>query len=50
MMDAIDRALRVRYENAAAWARVIANGMSADLSWRNSAGKYMELYRSLTKA
>jgi len=35
------------FQDAALWTRVMANGMKADFSWGRSAGKYMELYRSL---
>jgi starch synthase len=35
------------FDDPAAWARVIANAMAADFSWRNQATPYETLYRSL---
>jgi starch synthase len=35
------------FADRAAWARVVANAMSADFSWQKQAPHYEELYRSL---
>ncbi|HUO68030.1 MAG TPA: glycogen synthase GlgA [Gammaproteobacteria bacterium] len=36
------------FDDPAAWARVTANAMAADFSWRNQTGQYETLYRSLS--
>ena len=35
------------FDDSNAWKRLMANGMKADYSWDRSAGRYVELYRSL---
>jgi len=45
LLKAIARALRV-YSNRRAWARLVANGMAQDFSWRRSAAAYLDLYES----
>lgn len=35
------------YDDARTWAKLRANGMTADFSWRRQVPKYEELYRSL---
>jgi starch synthase len=35
------------FADRAAWARLMANAMSADFSWQRQAPHYEELYRSL---
>ncbi|MBW1784022.1 MAG: glycogen synthase GlgA [Deltaproteobacteria bacterium] len=45
-LGAVRQAVEI-FQDAALWTRVMANGMKADFSWGRSAGKYMELYRSL---
>lgn len=45
-LDAVARAVRV-YDRKALWNKVRTNGMAADFSWDRSAGRYMDLYRSL---
>jgi starch synthase len=37
------------FHDVAAWRRIQRNGMSTDVSWRNSAGRYADLYRSLVE-
>ena len=46
LSDAIERALTV-FRKAAAMRRMRLNGMRAEVSWRASAQRYAELYRSL---
>ncbi|QKT04536.1 glycogen synthase GlgA [Ectothiorhodospiraceae bacterium 2226] len=43
--EAIDRALRLRAEQARAWGRVRTTAMAQDYSWQNSAQHYLELYQ-----
>lgn len=47
MLDALRRALAVYGSDKSAWSRVIANGMTADLSWAKPADEYMALYTDL---
>jgi starch synthase len=35
------------FHDVAAWRRIQRNGMSTDVSWRNPAGRYANLYRKL---
>ena len=44
--NAIRRTARLR-RDPAAWARMQANGMTADVSWRAPARRYADLYRDL---
>lgn len=37
------------YNNTAAWGRLVQNALSADFSWRRSAGQYADVYRQLLK-
>ena len=46
LSDAVERALTV-YRNAPMMRRMRLNGMRAEVSWRASAQRYAELYRSL---
>jgi starch synthase len=45
---AVDRALAL-WDDRKAWRRLIQNGMRLDLSWKNSAKKYLELYDRIRK-
>jgi starch synthase len=45
-LEAIRKAVDL-FGDHKAWQRLMANGMKADFSWDRSAGRYMELYRSL---
>jgi len=47
MLDAIRRALSVYGGDEVAWAKVMHNGMTADLSWKVPAAEYMALYEQL---
>ena len=42
--DAIGRALHLRYHEEKKWSDLIVRAMSADWSWRQSAGRYVQLY------
>ena len=46
LAEAIARAARL-YRDRAHWRRLQANGMSMDVSWRQPARRYAELYRGL---
>jgi starch synthase len=37
------------FHDVAAWRRIQRNGMSTDVSWHNSAGRYADLYRGLVQ-
>jgi starch synthase len=37
------------FHDVAAWRRIQRNGMSTDVSWRNPAGRYADLYRGLVE-
>jgi starch synthase len=45
MMWAIDQALAL-WKDRAAWTKLMRNGMARDFSWRRSAERYVDLYRS----
>jgi len=47
-LKAIQSALVVYRKNKPKWSQLIRNGMSQDFSWKVSASKYMNLYKSLT--
>lgn len=47
MLDALRRALSVYGGAPEAWANVMRNGMTADLSWKVPAAEYMALYEQL---
>ncbi len=47
-LKAIKSALNVYQNKKDKWYSLIRNGMSLDFSWKASAKKYMELYKSLT--
>ena len=49
MVDALALAVETFRNDAEAWDRLVRNSMCAELSWKESAGKYMELYKSLMK-
>ncbi|MBI1922136.1 MAG: glycogen synthase GlgA [Geobacter sp.] len=44
LWDALQRALET-YRDQAAWKKLVKQGMTMDLSWRQSAVKYEEVYR-----
>ena len=47
MLNTIRYAERIYYDRKRDWNRIIERAMSQDFSWRTSARKYEELYRSL---
>jgi len=47
MLHVIERACDYYYNHKDVWAMLQQRGMSGDYSWTNSAGKYMDLYKSL---
>ncbi len=46
LLEAIKRATLL-YNDQTTWAKIQANGMKKDFSWRHSAEQYLALYRSL---
>ena len=47
MLHVIERACDYYYNHKDVWALLQQRGMTGDYSWTNSAGKYMDLYKSL---
>ena len=47
MLHVIERACDYYYNHKDVWSMLQQRGMSGDYSWTNSAGKYMDLYKSL---
>ncbi len=47
LMDTVDRALTVWYENRQAWDRMVVTAMKSDFSWKASAKQYRQLYKEL---
>jgi starch synthase len=47
MLHVIERACDYYHNHKDVWALLQQRGMSGDYSWTNSAGKYMDLYKSL---
>ena len=43
--NAVEKAIST-YHQPPVWQRLVKNGMSADWSWKNSAQKYVDVYRS----
>ena len=50
MLHVIERACDYYNNNKDVWALLQQRGMAGDYSWTNSAGKYMDLYKSLTES
>lgn len=46
MKDAVGRALHIYYDKPL-WKKLVKNAMSTDFSWKVSADRYMEMYRSM---
>ena len=44
LIHEVDRALRV-FADPPSWKTLVANGMSADFSWKRPAREYLELYQ-----
>ena len=47
MMNVINLAKKVYYEDKQEWNKIIDRGMAADFSWNASARQYEDLYRTL---
>ena len=47
MLEAAIRRTALLYRDRDTWSRVRRNGMSTDVSWRNPARRYAQLYRSV---
>ena len=48
LLDAIDRAKALYFGDRARWNEMVQRDMEKDVSWANSAAKYIELYDELT--
>jgi starch synthase len=48
LLDAIDRAKALYFGDRARWDEMVQRDMEKDVSWANSAAKYIELYDELT--
>lgn len=46
LLKELNRALRI-WEDKKVWTRIMKNGMRLDLSWTNSAKKYIDLYKTI---
>ena len=49
LLDSLDRALKILYEQPEVWRAIQLNGMSQDWSWRRSALKYQDAYECAVK-
>ena len=47
LLDAINRAKRLYFEDREKWNEMVIRNMEKDFSWDRSAGQYLELYHSL---
>ncbi len=47
MLDAIKRALDVYNLDQKTWKKIMKNAMDHDMSWNNSAKKYIEMYNEI---
>lgn len=47
LLFTLQRAIRLYHEDRPAWDQLVQNAFAADFSWKNSAKKYLELYRGL---
>ena len=47
LLFTIQRALRLYRDNREAWDGLVQNAFKTDFSWKNSAKKYLELYRGM---
>ena len=49
LLDAINRAKTVYFENRYHWDEIVQRDMAKDVSWENSAKQYKDLYLELTQ-
>ena len=47
MLDTVNYAKSVYYNNKREWNKIVDRGMKTDFSWNSSARKYEDLYNSL---
>lgn len=47
LMDGLNRALDIYFNNKKAWEKAVYNGMTTDFSWKKPAEEYMQIYRNL---
>lgn len=47
MLDAVRRATAVYYQDKLAWESIMQQAMKTDVSWQQSALKYIDMYRSI---
>ena len=50
LLDAINRAKQLYFENRSRWDEMVLRDMAVDVSWGNSAAKYLDLYDELIAA
>lgn len=49
MYEALNRALKLYYQDEDEFNRVLKNAMNSDYGWEKTAEKYIELYKSLSE-
>lgn len=49
LLFTVQRAVRLFYEDKAAWKGLAENARKSDFSWENSAGQYLALYRQMNQ-
>lgn len=47
MLNTVRYAEQIYYDKKRDWNKIVERAMNVDFSWKNSAGKYQELYQSL---
>ena len=47
MLNTIRYAEKIYYDKKRDWNKIVERAMNADFSWKNSAGQYQNLYKSL---
>ena len=50
LLDAVNRAKSVYFDDRARWDEIVLRDMAKDVSWENSADQYLDLYRELEAA
>ena len=49
MYEALNRALKLYYQDEDEFNRILKNAMKSDYSWKKTAEEYIELYQSLSE-
>lgn len=50
MVETIDRALTLYYDEPKAWSSLVKQAMAKDFSWEKSTKEYIDVYTALLKA